>query len=285
MRKIVSILCSFTLLCGANIFANQDSLIREKIDYKDTVVLSDSTRSDSLLSDTTALKVTEAIATPSIAKKVEQKEIREVIKQKFIEGGVGFMSIVLICLIFGLAIAIERIIMLGLASTNLQSVIDELNDALDKGGVEEARRRMKEIPGPVAAIYSQGLARTEEGLEGVEKAVISYGSVEMGKLEKGLTWVSLFISLAPMLGFMGTVIGMIAAFDSIVTAGTIEIDEVAKGIKVALLTTVAGLIVAIILQVFYNFIVSKIDAIVNEMEEGSVALIDSLITNELVNKK
>ena len=175
--------------------------------------------------------------------------------------------------------------MLSLASTNVNSLVSRLEDALNKGGVEEAKLMLKEVPGPVAAIFNQGLKRTNEGLEGVEKAVMAYGSVEMGKLEKGLTWISLFISLAPMLGFMGTVIGMIAAFDSIVTAGTIEIDEVAKGIKVALLTTVAGLIVAIILQVFYNYIVSKIDEVVNQMEEGSVSLIDSIINHELVNKK
>ncbi len=214
----------------------------------------------------------------------EKKEIREVIKEKFIEGGVGFMSVVLICLIFGLAISVERIIMLGLASSSLSSIKKKLDDALGTGDVDSAQQAMKAIPGPVAAIYNQGLSRLDEGLEGVEKAVMTYGAVEMGKLEKGLTWISLFISLAPMLGFMGTVIGMIQAFESIVMSGTIEIDQVAKGIQVALLTTVAGLIVAIILQVFYNYIVSRVDAIVSQMEEGSVLLIDTIIKKDLIKK-
>ncbi len=217
-------------------------------------------------------------------KATEKKEIREVIKEKFIEGGVGFMSVVLICLIFGLAISVERIIMLGLASSSLSSIKKKLDDSLGTGDVDRAQQAMKAIPGPVAAIYNQGLSRLDEGLEGVEKAVMSYGAVEMGKLEKGLTWISLFISLAPMLGFMGTVIGMIQAFESIVMSGTIEIDQVAKGIQVALLTTVAGLIVAIILQVFYNYIVSRVDAIVSQMEEGSVLLIDTIIKKDLIKK-
>ncbi len=225
------------------------------------------------------------VAAKGKTKAIEKKEIREVIKEKFIEGGVGFMSVVLICLIFGLAISVERIIMLGLASSSLSSIKEKLDSALSSGGAEGAQQAMKAIPGPVAAIYDQGLSRIDEGLEGVEKAVMTYGSVEMGKLEKGLTWISLFISLAPMLGFMGTVIGMIQAFESIVMSGTIEIDQVAKGIQVALLTTVAGLIVAIILQVFYNYIVSRIDAIVGQMEEGSVLLIDTIIKKDLVNKK
>ena len=284
MKKLALILCSAVMLLGVATFANIGDKDTSQIEVAQ---LLDSVRNQDTVSKEAVVPVTKVVVEKEIhtGEKVEKKEIREVIKQKFIEGGVGFMSIVLICLIFGLAISIERIIMLSLASTNVNSLVIKLEDALNKGGVEEAKLMLREVPGPVAAIYSQGLKRTDEGLEGVEKAVMSYGSVEMGKLEKGLTWISLFISLAPMLGFMGTVIGMIAAFDSIVTAGTIEIDEVAKGIKVALLTTVAGLIVAIILQVFYNYIVSKIDEVVNQMEEGSVALIDSIIKHDLVNKK
>lgn len=294
MKKLTLILCS-VLMFGASIYAN----VEEK-GGTDTVQNVTDTAQKSADTSAAALdsiaKVDSVSTTPAAAKvekkakentgeKQEQTEIREIIKKKFIEGGVGFMSIVLICLIFGLAISIERIIILSLASTNVETLVLRLEEALNKGGVEEAKLLLREVPGPVAAIFSQGLSRTEEGLEGVEKAVMSYGSVEMGKLEKGLTWISLFISLAPMLGFMGTVIGMIQAFESIVTAGTIEIDQVAKGIQVALLTTVAGLIVAIILQVFYNFIVSKIDEIVGQMEEGSVSLIDSIINHDLVSKK
>ncbi len=272
MKKFILILCS-ALLMGTSVFANEEVKATAKVEQV----------ADTIKEAVAPVVKKEEVKVPAV--KAEKQEIREIIKQKFIEGGVGFMSIVLICLIFGLAISIERIIMLSLASTNVDTLVGKLEEALNKGGIEEAKDMLKEVPGPVAAIYNQGLNRTDEGLEGVEKAVMAYGSIEMGKLEKGLTWISLFISLAPMLGFMGTVIGMIAAFDSIVTAGTIEIDEVAKGIKVALLTTVAGLIVAIILQVFYNYIVSKIDEVVNQMEEGSVSLIDSLIKHDLVNKK
>ena len=294
MKKLTLILCS-VLMFGASIYANVEG--KEGTDtvqnVSDTaqktadtsVAAIDSTAKVDSVSTTPAAAKVEKKAKENTGEKQEQTEIREIIKKKFIEGGVGFMSIVLICLIFGLAISIERIIILSLASTNVETLVLKLEEALNKGGVEEAKLLLREVPGPVAAIFSQGLSRTDEGLEGVEKAVMSYGSVEMGKLEKGLTWISLFISLAPMLGFMGTVIGMIQAFESIVTAGTIEIDQVAKGIQVALLTTVAGLIVAIILQVFYNFIVSKIDEIVGQMEEGSVSLIDSIIKHDLVSKK
>lgn len=283
MRKKVALALISLFSLGAIASANELDSTRKA----DTSAVVDSTEKS-----TEAVPVVEdkdekksVVAAKDNTKAIEKKEIREVIKEKFIEGGVGFMSVVLICLIFGLAISVERIIMLGLASSSLSSIKEKLDSALSSGGVEGAQQAMKAIPGPVAAIYDQGLSRIDEGLEGVEKAVMTYGSVEMGKLEKGLTWISLFISLAPMLGFMGTVIGMIQAFESIVMSGTIEIDQVAKGIQVALLTTVAGLIVAIILQVFYNYIVSRIDAIVGQMEEGSVLLIDTIIKKDLVNKK
>ncbi len=205
----------------------------------------------------------------------------QIIKQKFIEGDPTFMSPVLICLILGLAIAIERIISLNLATTNTQKLLTKVEDALQSGGVEAAKDVTKGTRGPVASIFTQGLMRMSEGIEMVEKSVIAYGSVEMGRLERGLVWISLFISLAPMLGFMGTVIGMIGAFDSIQAAGDISPSLVAGGIKVALLTTVAGLIVAIILQLFYNYCVSKIDSIVNSMEDASISLVDILVKHNL----
>jgi biopolymer transport protein ExbB len=205
----------------------------------------------------------------------------QVIKQKFIEGDPTFMSPVLICLILGLAIAIERIISLNLATTNTNKLLSKVEDALASGGVEAAKEVTKATKGPVASIFTQGLMRMSEGIEMVEKSVIAYGSVEMGRLERGLVWISLFISLAPMLGFMGTVIGMIGAFDAIQAAGDISPSLVAGGIKVALLTTVAGLIVAIILQLFYNYCVSKIDSIVNSMEDASISLVDLLVKHNL----
>ena len=202
------------------------------------------------------------------------------LKNRFIEGGPGFMGIVLICLILGLAISIERIIFLNLATTNTKKLTSGVEEAISSGGIEAAKELCRDTKGPVASIFYQGLDRSNEGIENAEKAVIAYGGVQMGQLEKNVSWISLFIALAPMLGFMGTVIGMIQAFDKIEAAGDMQPSLVAGGIKVALLTTVFGLIVAIILQVFYNYIVAKIDSIVNDMEDASITLIDILTANK-----
>lgn len=211
----------------------------------------------------------------------EQTEmaIHQQIKAKFIEGGPGFMATVLICLILGLALSIERILYLSLSSTNTNKLLDKIDNALaeSNGNVEEALEICRNTRGPVASIFTQGLMRADQGLEAVEKSVVSYGSVQMNLMEKNLSWIQLFIAIAPMLGFLGTVIGMIGAFDAIQAAGDISPNIVAGGIKVALITTVAGLIVAIILQLFYNYILSKIDALVVSMEEASISLIDILV--------
>ncbi len=218
---------------------------------------------------------------PEYEQEEEAQSFDQIIKDKFIEGDPQFMAPVLICLILGLAIAIERIITLNLSTTNTSKLLSRVEDALESGGVEAAKELTKNTRGPVASIFTQGLMRMSEGIEMVEKSVIAYGSVEMGRLERGLVWISLFISLAPMLGFMGTVIGMIGAFDAIEAAGDISPSLVAGGIKVALLTTVGGLIVAIILQLFYNYCVSKIDSIVNSMEDASISLVDLLVKHNL----
>ena len=206
-----------------------------------------------------------------------EKTFHQELKQRFIQGGPFFMGIVLIALILGLAIAIERIIYLNLATTNTKKLVADVDEALSSGGVEAAKEICRNSKGPVASIFYQGLDRVDEGVENAEKAVVSYGGVQMGLLEKNVSWLSLFIALAPMLGFMGTVIGMIGAFDAIAQANDISPGVVAVGIKVALLTTVFGLVVAIILQIFYNYIVSKIDSIVNNMEDASIQLIDLLV--------
>ena len=206
----------------------------------------------------------------------ETKSFQQVIKEQFIAGGWEFMGIVLLCLVFGLALCIERIIYLNLASTNNQKLLNEVETVLENGGIDKAKEICKNTRGPVASIFYQGLERFNEGLEVVEKSIVSYGSVLMGRLEKGLSWIALFIALAPMLGFMGTVIGMIVAFDNIEAAGDISATIVAGGMKVALLTTVFGLIVAIILQIFYNYIVTKVDGIVNDMEDSTISFIDIL---------
>jgi len=207
----------------------------------------------------------------------ENISFHQELKNRYIEGGPVFMSFVLICLILGLAIAIERIIYLNLSTTNSKKLAADVEAALKSGGVEAAKDVCRNTKGPVASIYYQGLDRADESVEAAEKAVVAYGGVQMGQLEKNVSWVSLFIALAPMLGFMGTVLGMIDAFDNIQTAGAMEPALVAGGIKVALLTTVFGLIVAIILQVFYNYIIAKIDSIVNDMEDASITLIDILV--------
>ncbi|MFM7911547.1 MAG: MotA/TolQ/ExbB proton channel family protein, partial [Bacteroidota bacterium] len=206
-----------------------------------------------------------------------QDSIHYVFKQKFIEGDVVWMTPVLICLILGLGVIIERVLYLNLATTNTSKLLKKVEDALKGGNLNAAKEICRNTRGPVASIFYQGLERSNEGVDIAEKAVTSYGSVQMGQLEKGLIWISLFIALAPMLGFLGTVVGMIQAFDAIEIAGDISPSLVAGGIKVALLTTVFGLIVAMILQVFYNYLISKVDSLVNTMEDASISLIDLLV--------
>lgn len=222
-----------------------------------------------------AQEATETVA----ATAAPETSIIYVLRERFIEGGAGFMGIVLASLILGLAVVIERIVYLNLATTNTKKLVAKVDDALASGGVEAAKDVCRNTRGPVASIFYQGLDRADEGVDMVEKSVISYGGVQMGLLEKGMSWIQLFIALAPMLGFMGTVIGMIQAFDTIETNGGVQADQIAGDIKVALLTTVFGLVVAIILQVFYNYLIAKVDSIVNDMEDASISLIDVMLKN------
>lgn len=211
----------------------------------------------------------------------EGKSLHSQLKQKFIEGGPTFMSFVLIALILGLAFSIERVLYLNLATSNTKKLLARVEEALETGGVDAAKEVCRTTRGPVASIFYQGFDRMDHGIDVVEKSIISYGGVQAGLLEKGLSWIALFIALAPMLGFMGTVIGMIGAFDAIEIAGDISPALVAGGIKVALITTVFGLIVAIILQIFYNYCLAKIDSIVNDMEDASISLLDLLVKHNL----
>lgn len=228
--------------------------------------------------DTAATAASDTAATEEVAIANEGGDsIHYVFKQKFIEGDVVWMSPVLLCLILGLGVVIERVIYLNLASSNNRKLLGKVEEALNSGGVNAAKEVCRNTRGPVASIFYQGLDRADEGVEIAEKAVSAYGSVQMGQLERGLIWVSLFIALAPMMGFLGTVVGMIQAFDAIEIAGDISPSLVAGGIKVALLTTVFGLIVAIILQIFYNYLISKVDSLVNAMEDASIGLIDLLV--------
>ena len=223
--------------------------------------------------DTTAQAVAEVAE--AVAPVLEQPVgMHQVLMQKFLEGGWGWMMPVLVCLVIGLAIAIERMLFLAFSNINTKKFIAKFEETLNNNGVEAAKDLCRNTRGPVASIYYQGLDRMDQGLDAVEKAVVSYGSVQTGQLESGLTWIGLFIALSPMLGFMGTVVGMIGAFDQIQAAGDISPTIVAGGIKVALLTTLMGLIAAVILQLFYNYVVTKIDALVNTMEDASITLVD-----------
>ena len=206
----------------------------------------------------------------------EEVPLHQALKTKFIEGGAGFMSLIIICLILGLALAVERILYLAFSKTNTQKLLDKVEKALEYGGIEKAKEVCRETRGPVASIFYQGLLRQEQGLDVVEKTIVSYGGVQMSLMENGLSWIGLFISISPSLGFLGTVIGMIAAFDAIQAAGDISPNVVAGGMKVALITTVGGLIVAMILQIFYNYILAKIDSLSIDMEDSSIRFVDIL---------
>jgi|TARA_B110000116_G_C16742350_1_gene539207 biopolymer transport protein ExbB len=285
----------FALLAVAGImFTTAPALVLAQDDNLDNVEAVDSAAADvavadSMLVDSTAI-VAEEAASEEVATAADVEPSREVlsfhqtVKRYFIEGGAAFMASVLICLILGLALSIERIIYLNMATTNTKKLVEQIEDSLNNGGVESAKEVCRNTAGPVASIFHQGLDRSSGSYEEVAKAIEDYGSVEMSKLESGLSWISLFIALAPMLGFMGTVIGMISAFDDIAEANTINASIVAGGIKIALITTVSGLIVAIILQVFYNYILSKIDSIVLDMEEASMDLVDLLYKRKLQGK-
>ena len=205
-----------------------------------------------------------------------EQPLNQALKAKFIEGGPEFMSLIIICLIIGLALAIERILYLSFSKVNAKKLVENVEAAIKEGGIEKAKEVCRNTRGPVASIFYQGLMRYDQGLDTVEKAIVSYGSVQQSQLESGLSWISLFIAIAPSLGFLGTVIGMINAFDAIQAAGDISPNVVAGGMKIALITTVGGLIVAMILQIFYNYILAKIESITIDMEDSSISLIDVL---------
>ena len=271
-------------IAGLVMFAAPQAVTAQEDTATEMVVDTMSAETDSAAVDSAAAPV--AMEEPVAAEPAETREVlsfHQTVKKYFIEGGATFMAFVLICLILGLALSIERIIYLNMATTNTGKLLEGIEGALGKG-VDAAKEVCRDTRGPVASIFYQGLDRSSGSYEEVAKAIEDYGSVEMSKLERGLSWISLFIALAPMLGFMGTVIGMISAFDKIAEANTINASIVAGGIKVALITTVSGLIVAIILQIFYNYILSKIDSIVLDMEEASMDLVDLLYKRNLEGK-
>jgi biopolymer transport protein ExbB len=226
---------------------------------------------------------TEEIAAPAeeaaALEAPEEVPMHQALKTKFIEGGAGFMALVIACLILGLALCIERILYLGFSKTNTKKLLAKIEEALANGGVAAAKDVCANTRGPIASIFTQAFIRLADGqsLEEVEKSVVSYGGVEASKMEQNLSWISLFIAIAPSLGFLGTVIGMIQAFDAIQVAGDMSPNVVAGGMKVALITTVGGLIVAVILQIFYNYILSQVESLTIEMEDASISLMDILV--------
>ncbi|MBO4741056.1 MAG: MotA/TolQ/ExbB proton channel family protein [Bacteroidales bacterium] len=268
MKKVIALLS----IAGLLTFMNLNSVSAQD---KNAEATNDTAKA-------TTEQVEEQAAAPSVEQTVteevvETKSFHQVLKEKYIQGGAGWMTPVLLCLIFGMALVIERVLYLNMATTNIKKLLTGIEDNVAKGDYEGAKELCRNTRGPVASIFYQGLDRVDEGLENVEKAITSYGGVQMARLESNLTWIALFIALAPSFGFLGTVIGMVQAFDDIEAAGDISPTVVAGGMKVALLTTVFGLIVAIILQIFYNYIVSKIESLVNQMEDSSITFMDILV--------
>ena len=231
--------------------------------------------------DTTATEVVTE-ATEATDELPEEVPMHQALKTKFIEGGAGFMALVIACLILGLALCIERILYLAFSKTNTKKLLAKIEAAYKNGGAEAAKEVCVNTRGPIASIFAQAFIRLADGqtLEEVEKSVVSYGGVEASKMEQNLSWISLFIAIAPSLGFLGTVIGMIQAFDAIQVAGDMSPNVVAGGMKVALITTVGGLIVAVILQLFYNYILAQIESLTIEMEDASISLMDILVKNQ-----
>ncbi len=273
MKKVIALLTiAVVLMLGISkqVYSQEEEIENQEVQTEETIE-----------QEVAPTLTAETLTAPT----TEGKTFHQVLKEKFIEGGPEFMGIILLTLIFGLALAIERIIYLNLSTTNTKKLLDKVQSSLKTGGIEAAKDVCKNTRGPVASIFYQGLDRYNEGIDVVEKSIVSYGGVLMGRLEKGLSWISLFIALAPMLGFLGTVVGMVQAFDAIEAAGDISPTIVAGGIKVALLTTVFGLIVAIILQIFYNYILSKIDGLVNDMEDSTTTFVELLVKSDMKNEK
>lgn len=271
MKKLVALLAiaSFITFGSSSIaFAQDENQTTEKTTQTDSVASQDT--------NANATAATEAIDEEA----AKDKSFTQVLKDKFIEGGVPWMTPILISLILGLAIVIERIIYLNLATTNVKKLLDGIESSLNKGDLEAAKTICRNTRGPIASIFYEGLVHYEEGTDQIEKAVISYGGVQTARLESNMSWIGFCIYIAPSLGFLGTVVGMVQAFDEIERADDISPTVVAGGMKVALLTTIFGLIVAMILQVFYSYLISKIDSLTTTMEDATINYMDIIANNK-----
>ncbi len=271
MKKLIaSLFVGASLVLGSALMAQEAAVDAQAAQTETTVV------EETVVVEDEAVVEDDVTMAPA-EEKTQQRSFHQALKQKFIEGGAGWMTPVLLVFILGLALVFERIIYLNLATTNTEKLLASVEDALEKGGIVAAKEVCRNTRGPVASIFYQGLERADDGIDMIEKSVTSYGGVQVGRLEKNLSWIAFVIAVAPMLGFLGTVVGMVQAFDDIEAAGDISPTVVAGGMKVALLTTVFGLIVAIVIQTFYNYLSSKIDAIVNKMEDASISFMDLIV--------
>ena len=275
MKKVITLMSIIGLLTFTNLngVMAQDKAAQAAQPATEQI---DEQTADSTVAEAPVAEEPETVAAPA----EETKSFHQVLKEKYIQGGAGWMTPVLLCLIFGMALVIERILYLNMATTNVQKLLEGIEGYVQKGDYNGAKELCRDTRGPVASIFYQGLDRVNEGLDNVEKAVTSYGGVQMARLENNMTWIALFIALAPSFGFLGTVVGMVQAFDDIEVAGDISPTVVAGGMKLALLTTIFGLITAIILQIFYNYILTKIESLVAQMEDGSITFMDILVKNK-----
>lgn len=280
---------SFILLVGFLLFAASSVLMAQANGKNSAVNLVNTNDSMNARKQTvdTAKNMPDTISAPQteplqeLSDTEEEQGIHQSLKVKFIEGNAGFMSLVALALVLGLAFCIERIIYLSLSEINAKRFMADLDAKINAGDIEGAKQQCRNTRGPVASICYQGLARINESIDNIERSIVSYGTVQSANLEKGCSWITLFIVMAPSLGFLGTVIGMVMAFDQIEQAGDISAPVVASGMKVALITTIFGIIVALVLQVFYNYILSKIEHLVAQMEESSITLLDSIMKHKL----
>ena len=273
MKKLFAIVAVLGLLGTAQVAAQTEEVNNVQ---QTEAVDSAAVTSDSVVAEEPAVEEPAAEAPVQVAEEEGLAGVHKTIKTKFIEGGAEFMALVAIAMVIGLAFCVERIIYLSMADVNTKKLMSKIADALANNNVEAAKDVCRNTAGPVAAICYQGLLRIDEGLETVERSVVSYGSLQSSMLEKNCSWITLFIAMAPSLGFLGTVIGMVMSFDEIQQKGDISPTIVAGGMKVALITTIYGILVALILQVFYNFILTKIEALVSDMEDCSITLLDLL---------
>ena len=279
MKKLIALCAIMALLAYSPV------AMAQAIPDKDTTEIAETSPVGNAFADTAAANVVDdaelADADGGAAAPAESAGFHKQLKTTFIEGSAGFMSLVALALVLGLAFCIERIIYLTLSEINAKRFMEDVGSRVEAGDIDGAKDLCRATRGPVASICYQGLVRIGESIDNIERSVVSYGSVQAANLEKGCSWITLFISMAPSLGFLGTVIGMVMAFDQIRLAGDINTTVVAAGMKVALITTIFGIIVALILQIFYNYILSKIEHITSQMEESSITLLDTIMRYKL----